>query len=110
MLTDKDYCDYDTCVALKELGYPLTSKEVRYEDNAIFVPGVLLYSVQKWLREEKKTEIVVLGQNSIGGPYYPDIYTEDGLMNNAKGYKTYEEALSEGVRASIKILQDGIPS
>lgn len=21
MLTNKDYCDYDTCVALKELGY-----------------------------------------------------------------------------------------
>ena len=21
MLTEKDYCDYDTCVALKELGY-----------------------------------------------------------------------------------------
>lgn len=54
MLTKKDYCDYDTCVALKELGYPLTSKEVRYEGNAVFVPGVLLYSAQKWLREEKE--------------------------------------------------------
>lgn len=21
MLTEKDYCDYETCVALKELGY-----------------------------------------------------------------------------------------
>ena len=23
MLTNKDYCDYDTCVALKELGFPI---------------------------------------------------------------------------------------
>lgn len=25
MLTEKDYCDYDTCVALKELGYKVTT-------------------------------------------------------------------------------------
>ena len=106
MLTEKDYCDYETCVALKELGYPLTSKEVHYEDKAVFVPGVLLYSAQKWLREEKKIEIVVLGQNNIGGPYYPDIFTGDGLMNRAKGYKTYEEALSEGIKEAIKLLKE----
>ena len=23
MLTEKDYCDRETCVALKELGYPI---------------------------------------------------------------------------------------
>ena len=27
MLTEKDYCDYDTCVALKELGFTLDMTE-----------------------------------------------------------------------------------
>ena len=96
MLTEKDYCDYDTCVALRELGLPFAwyEDETCHENNT----NILLYEAQKWLRIEKKIEIVVLGQNYIDGPYYPDIYTEDGLMNNAKDYKTYEEALSEGIK------------
>jgi hypothetical protein len=119
MLTEKDYCDYDTCVALKELGYKescfghyfnaefyidMLPKYYQSDGN---VSAPTLYEVQKWLRKEKKIEIVVLGQNNIGGPYYPDVYTEDGLMNNAKGYKTYEEALLEGIKKSVKLLKDG---
>ena len=30
MLTEKDYCDYDTCVALKELGYIGTQGELLF--------------------------------------------------------------------------------
>lgn len=101
MLTQRDYCDYDTCVALDELGCPIT-KWISGDVVSTFT----LYEAQKWLREEKKLEIVVLGQNNIGGPYYPDIYTEDGLMNNAKGYKTYEEALLEGIKEAIKLLKE----
>ena len=51
-IDEKDFCDYETCVALRKLGFPLTAKEVRHEDKAVFVPGVLLYAAQKWLREE----------------------------------------------------------
>ena len=73
MLTDKDYCDYETCVALKELGYigspyececfgayfnlgkdiftdSLDNTEVG-ADEFLRVP---LYLAQKWLREEKR--------------------------------------------------------
>ena len=32
MLTEKDYCDYETCVALKELGYN-DSTDLRYNDS-----------------------------------------------------------------------------
>ena len=109
MLIEKDYCDYETCVALRELGYNYPQRlipdyfgvfeEPQYDEK------IHLYDAQKWLREEKKIEIVVLGQNNIGGPYYPDIFTEDGLMNRAKGYKTYEEALSEGIKEAVKILK-----
>lgn len=104
MLTEKDYCDYETCVALKELGFPIDwFEDETYHENST---EISLYEAQKWMREEKKIEIVVLGQNSIGGPYYPDIYTEDGLMNNAKGYKTYEEALLEGIKEAVKLLKE----
>ena len=159
MLTEKDYCDYDTCVVLRELGYDKPSnygwhKHIRvsneilgkypdlseggyqdliwdgkhthdevykvyieplnlYSRNSLIndcetelCTCVHLYDAQKWLREEKKIEIVVLGQNCIGGPYYPDIFTGDGLMNNARGYNSYEEALLEGIKEVIKILKE----
>lgn len=73
MLTGKDYCDYETCVALKELGYIGTQGECCHfgayyqngndifydrlcnpelgEDEFLRVP---FYLAQKWLREEKR--------------------------------------------------------
>ena len=74
MLTEKDYCDYDTCVALKELGYigqgrhfydlDNDPKELRHFGIQVltirsaealnFVLAVHLYDAQKWLREEKR--------------------------------------------------------
>ena len=76
MLTEKDYCDYDTCVALKELGYDgycaayyhlfddeddaRNSFEYAYgfdfqnSNNIYRVGAPLLYQAQKWLREEKR--------------------------------------------------------
>ena len=122
MLTEKDYCDYETCVALKELGYPLTSKEVRYEDKAVFVPGVLLYSAQKFLREEfgMLVDSMVFADNSIdadGKVVDRWIYYSCAILNTSTSefirdydhsdeYDTYEEALSEGVKCAIKILKE----
>lgn len=78
MLTETDYRDYDTCVALKELGYNGTAgecshfgafymngKEIFYdrlynselkENECLRVP---LYLAQKWLREEKDIHVEV---------------------------------------------------
>lgn len=110
MLTEKDYCDYDTCVALSELGYPLTSKEVRYEDKAVFVPGILLYSAQKFLREEKKL-VVLVGFDFcpiISEIVYNWVIVVNG--NTAKKssytYDYFEEALSEGIKEAVKILKE----
>ena len=74
----KDYCDYDTCVALKELGYVGSSRyyytqrdhkfhydtynkfyTVRTADAMGYVLAIHLYDAQKWLREEKKVHIEV---------------------------------------------------
>ena len=79
MLTEKDYCDYDTCVALKKLGYK--EKTLAYYTSEGFfhwvrayiydvaipdlanssnkkpykhiIDAMSLYEAQKWLREEK---------------------------------------------------------
>ena len=110
MLTEKDYCDRETCVALKELGYPIDwFEDETYHENST---SIQLYEAQKWLREEKNIDISVMialfgyvatvrefafqdGEYSLK---IPTIYPIGG--------KTYEEALSDGVRAGIKILQD----
>ena len=106
MLTEIDYCDYETCVALKELGYPLTSKEVRYEDKAVFVPSVLLYTAQKWLREERHIEVVILSIRMTGAPYYFQVYTEDYVSTDDNNYDSYEEALSAGIKEAVEILKE----
>lgn len=126
MLTERDYCDYETCVALKELGYVGSSRHyytqrdhkfhydaynkfytVRTADAIGYVLAIHLYDAQKWLREEKKIEVVVLGEKEIGGPYYADIYTESGYAGYVhKPCEKYEEALSEGLRKAVEILKE----
>lgn len=69
MLTEKDYCDYDTCVALKELGFN-TLVDWYFNENKIIVsplarcrstsiPRISLYEAQKWLREKKGVVVLV---------------------------------------------------
>ena len=85
MLMEKDFCDYDTCVALKEIGYNEKSNwwfskffnedsgqmelvhicdnpaHLNYDSWGIvpkdFIIRPLLYDAQKWLREEKHIEV-----------------------------------------------------
>jgi hypothetical protein len=120
MLTEKDYCDYDTCVALKELGFnslvdwyfkedkSIASSLARYRNT--YIPRISLYEAQKWLREEKKVIVVIL-------PYIYNMITEtitwtyeiwlgDNLEGQVHDFKTYEEALSEGLREAVKILKE----
>lgn len=78
MLTEKDHCDYETCVALKELEYVGSSRyyytqrdhkfhydaynkfyTVRTADAMGYVLAVHLYEAQKFLREEKDIHIEV---------------------------------------------------
>lgn len=52
MLTEKDYCDYETSVALYELGYDC-------QVIHLIAEKITLYETQKWLREEKDVLIIV---------------------------------------------------
>ena len=126
MLTEKDYCDYDTCVALKELGYIGSAHECECfgayfnfgkdiftdsldnteigTDEFLRVP---LFLAQKWLREEKRI-LILPDYNSFGwfcGIHYP-ITSVKMFKYTAKEVNSYEEALLEGVRESIKLLKE----
>ena len=131
MLTEKDYCDYDTCVALKELGFneycrgyfdPLckifneTSYRKGWNNTEGSDCGVLscpsLYEAQKWLREEKNIDISV---TISPFDYFATIrefvfWREEYSWKNPpiypNGAKTYEEALSEGIKEAVKILKE----
>ena len=115
MLENKDYCDYDTCVALEELGFPLKRMKVKN-----FITGeltdsyvlVLLYEAQKWLREEKKIDVGATWDNDEDNWFsyikqmgFPDW---SGTSVSHSCYPSYEEALSEGIKETIKILKDGL--
>lgn len=115
MLTEKDYCDYDTCVALKELGYPTKMTFVN-EFGSIEIPinsGLIqLYEAQKWLWEEKDIHITI---NYVCLDEDIFMYTlrhigkklrEGGGLYNNKQYSSCEEALSEGIKESVKILKE----
>ena len=107
MLTEKDYCDYDTYVALEGLGYP---------EVMAFNKPFLLYEAQKWLREEKKIiieanfDLMYKGQPRFSWRVLYNLtqhqgayYTIDSVMSK-EDYDSYEEALSEGIKEAIKIL------
>ena len=127
MLTQKDYCDYDTCVALKELGYDelcegyyhITDDEdynqlsfewccgcdFQNSLNRWRVGAPTLYEAQKWLREEKSI-LILPDYNIFGwfcGIHYP--------INSAKKYiakevNSYEEVLLEGIKEAVKLLKE----
>lgn len=104
MVTDKDYCDKDTAFALQELGY------YPYMFYADGTPEIHLWYAQKWLRKEKSINV---GANwdddenhwyshikKIGSPDW------SGTSVSHSCYSSYEEALSEGIKEAIKILQN----
>ena len=109
MLTEKDYCDYETCVALKELGCTYTTL-FRYIVDDESIPHPTLYEAQKWLREEKDINVYVKAFNGEGWYY---------IIQNYKGARiyppltrilvlchSYEEALLGGIKEAVKILKE----
>ena len=128
MLTDKDYCDYETCAALKELGYKGTSRffyatkesplrrysydqilTTRIADAVGHTLAISLYSAQKWLREEKNIGIDIRYFSKTH--YVYDIYAIRSDKALSFGHiesdeYAYEEALLEGIKEAIKLLKE----
>ena len=113
MLTEKDYCDYDTSIDLGELGFPLKRMKVRNFIDGKFsdsIVTVLLYEAQKWLREEKGLFVEVVMSY---GKYDFDICSTKLEQNMTHkilceicGFESYEEALLEGIKEAVKILKE----
>ena len=132
MLTEKDYCDYDTCVALKELGYKVPTStyymphhkdliwvsnpfrggyvtDCFYSHNSLpkdvmtanFIDAPTLWEAQKWLREEKGIIILVHHLMTEEGDWEWEISYR---YRSKDMYNSYEEALLEGIKETVKNL------
>ena len=120
MLENKDYCDYETCVALKELNFNSLVDWYFKEDKSIasslatyrniYIPRISLYEAQKWLREERKVVVVVIPSSydcfAETNRWAYEIWRGDNLEREVTEYNSYEEALLEGIQEAIKILKE----
>lgn len=121
MKSMKDYCDNETSRELKELGFP-TKVTFIGEQATIEIPinsGLIhLYEAQKWLRKEK--DIIVEANFSLmykGRPRFEwrvlynlaqhkgAYYTFDSVKSK-EDYDSSEEALSEGIKETVKLLKE----
>ena len=116
MLTEKDYCDYETCVALEEVGMLLKTQIVRsyakegIQTSKIYPNRPSLYEAQKWLREEKKLFVEITIFEYTYGYRILDtqnVYYDNEHVVRRDGHLvgSYEEALSEGIKEAVKILK-----
>ena len=133
MLTEKDYCGYETCVALKELGYVGSSRffyatkesplrrysydqilTTRIADAVGHTLAISLYVAQKWLREEKKIDVLIELETKdihLSSKYYSIHISYMSRFRRefsyiSKNFNSYEEALSEGIKEAVKILKE----
>ena len=129
MLTEKDYCDYETCVALKELGYIGTSQyfyttkdsslrmcqrnqtlTIRTASAIGHTLAIHLYDAQKWLREEKGLFVQIdLFEADYGFRIYDteEVYYDHYhvVRHNGHPVGSYEESLLAGIKQSVKLLR-----
>ena len=107
MLTEKDYCDYETSVALYELGYDC-------QVIHLIAEKITLYEAQKWLREEKDIDVLIkleckdvyssLKHYSVYLSYIGSFIRRFQYLLDE--FNSYEEALSEGIKIAVKILKE----
>ena len=139
MLTEKDYCDYETCVALKELGYKVPTSayyitndttlyfvsnpfrggyaiDCFYSHNSLregvvtsnYIDAPTMWEAQKWLREEKKCFVNVCFIAVDNWHCEIEIIHPNGTGSSKliRLCKSYEDALSEGIKKAVEILKD----
>ena len=135
MLTEKDYCDYETSVALKELGYKVPTSAYYMPKNSqlIFVINQFrggaaidcFYSNNSLPKE-------CMGSDFIDAPtmweaqkwlrekeimVYPQyltncqtwmcmVYEEKKMLMRSIGRGSYNEVLNEGIKEAVKILKE----
>lgn len=79
-----------------------------------YVLAIHLYDAQKWMREEKKIDVLielVTKDIHLSSKYYSIYISYMSRFRREfkyvlKNFDSYEEALSEGVKCAIKILKE----
>lgn len=111
MATNKDYCDYATCVALSELGCPVPKYATIniHTKEKEWKMWLTLYEAQKWLRKDKQIEVNAAWDNEKSYWFWyinemTDIDYYNSIVSKST-YNSYEEALLEGIKEAIKILK-----
>jgi len=129
MLTEEDYCDYETCVALRKLGfigqgrcyYDLDKEPNKLRHSVIqvlstrsaealnFVLAVHLYDAQKWLREEHQLHIEVRYYQNLWYEY--ELKEAEGkILAEGSAFKTFEDALNTAVYMATEHLKELKPT
>lgn len=86
-----------------ELSYP-DFEGYKYENNILLE----LTLIQKWLRDEHKTEVVIFPMQFLPKNYSVEIgNTLTGLQtsHDLKHFNSYEDALLQGISEALKLLQ-----
>ena len=106
MLTEKDYCDYETRNELIKLGYPAYLYDNTEVDKIL--GAILLYEAQKWLREEKQIEANATYDNivELHWHWYMKSLTNRNQIISNTNHDSYEQALLAGIKETIKILKE----
>lgn len=99
MLTEKDYCDRDTAIALQKLGY--NNKYCRDDGT----PVISLYEAQKWLRETHNLHIEITYSPSCWTGRIYDLKKWD-YINGFTFFESFEETLNILIKEAVKILKE----
>ena len=124
MLTEKDYCDYDTCVALKELGYKGISRffyatkesplrrysydqilTTRIADAVGHTLAISLYVAQKWLRNTHNLHLEITYSPSCWTGKIYDLKEWD-YIKGFTFFESFEETLHTLIKEAVKILKE----
>ncbi len=134
MLTEKDYCDYDTCVALKELGYKVSTSayymphhkdliwvsnpfrggyvtDCFYSHNSLsknVMTANFIDAPTLWEAQKWLREekfLLIVVDRLLNGEYVFSIVDILNYSEEKNGTaNSYEEALSEGIKEAVKNL------
>lgn len=99
MLTEKDYCDKDTAIALQKLGY--NNKYCRDDGT----PVISLYEAQKWLREEYNLHLEITYSPSCWTGKIYDLKELD-YIKGFTFFESFEDTLHTLIKEAVKILKE----
>ena len=106
MLTNKDYCDYDTQKSLMELGFPMKAQSYDLGSGLKeYLPKIHIYDAQKWLREVRNLHIEV-GYNPILSWYVYRVWEHQDEIAEGEAFPTYEDALKTAIYMTIEFLKE----